>query len=198
MNNKADQITKVKELVARSVSDEKKCVLYETLIELYENQVSELQRLSRIDPVTGLLNRKGFDELFNKFLKSSQRRNEPLALLFIDSDSLKQINDNQGHDAGDQFIKNISDVLKNIVRSSDFISRWGGDEFAVLLENTDRIQAYSLAQRIRQSIETLTKGTVSIGLYSSIPTSEESALKSADKALYQAKERGKNCIVMCG
>jgi diguanylate cyclase (GGDEF)-like protein len=153
-----------------------------------------MERESRIDFLTGVYNRKGFESHFRRLTVASKRDETPVALLYLDSDSLKTINDTGGHDAGDRFIIDMAQVLNEVVRGSDFISRWAGDEFAVVLNDTTIQRATALANRIRRAIEARTQGTVSIGIFCGIPQSTEDAVGRADRALYRAKQNGKNRV----
>ena len=149
---------------------------------------------SRIDFLTGLYNRRGFEDISRKLAEASRRSDTPLALVYIDSDSLKRINDTRGHEAGDRFIIDMACILNEVVRGSDFTFRWGADEFAVLIDHATQEKAVALATRIRQAIEARTEGTVSIGIYCGVPENIEDAVNRADQALYRAKEAGKNRI----
>lgn len=165
---------------------------YEELARLNSSLVRELEIESRVDFLTGLANRRGFEDVFRRMMEGAQRSSLPLALLYMDSDSLKEINDSRGHEAGDRFLVDIAGVLRQVVRGSDFISRWGADEFAVLVDNAPRERALALATRILHAVATRTEGTVSVGVYCGVPDSVEVAVQEADRALYRAKQRGKN------
>lgn len=121
---------------------------------------------------------------------AARRRASPLGLLHMDSDSLKKLNDSKGHDAGDRFIIDISTILNDVAHSSDFVSRWGADEFAVLIDDTTPEMAATLAQRIQYAIQTRTEGTISIGVYCGLPENTEDPIHLADRALYRAKAAG--------
>jgi len=149
---------------------------------------------SKTDFLTGLYNRRGFEDIFRRLSEASRRNNNPIALIYMDSDTLKQINDAKGHDAGDRFIVDMSTVLSDVVRGSDFISRWGADEFAVIVDNTTEQKALALAKRIHRAIADRTEGTVSVGFYCGVPRSTEEAVQKADEAMYRVKRSGKNGI----
>ena len=97
-------------------------------------------------------------------------------------------------DAGDRFIVDLSTVLRSVVRRSDFVFRWGADEFAVVLEPTEVDTAAVLAERIRSEVAAKTKGAVSVGVYHGIPKDMEDAVRLADEAMYAAKRAGKNNV----
>ena len=167
---------------------------YEELARINSSLVRELEIESRIDFLTGLANRRGFEDVFRRRTEAAQRSNNPLGLIYMDSDSLKKINDSHGPDAGDRFIVDVARVLSQEVRGSDFISRWGADEFAVLMDNVSREKTLILANRIHRAIESRTEGTVSVGVFCGVPTASEEAIQKADRALYRAKEKGKNRV----
>ena len=166
--------------------------LYKELARVNVAQARRMEFESRIDWLTGLFNRRGFDDIFSRLVEASQRGKRPLCLLFMDSDSLKRINDAHGHEAGDRFIVDLSSILRGVVRGSDFIFRWGADEFAVAFESGDTGKARSLAERIRAAVEERTEGTVSSGIYIGIPENVEEPVNSADRAMYKAKRSGGN------
>ena len=147
---------------------------------------------SRVDSLTGLFNRRGFDEIFGRLVDGSQRTGRPLGLIYLDSDSLKRINNEGGHEAGDRFIVDLASVLRSVVRRADFIFRWGGDEFAVILEGGEAERAVVLGERIREAVSKRTEGTVSIGVYCGVPDDAGQAVRIADVALYAAKDAGKD------
>ena len=165
---------------------------YRELAKINSAIARELEIESRIDFLTGLSNRRGFEDTFRRMADAARRRDSPLGLLYMDSDSLKKLNDSKGHDAGDRFIIDTSTILNDVVRSSDFVSRWGADEFAVLIDDTTPEKATTLAQRIQQAIQTRTEGTISIGVYCGIPENTEDPVHLADHALYWAKAASKN------
>ena len=169
--------------------------LFRNLARVNAGRARQLQIDSRVDPLTGLYNRRGFDEVFGRMVEAARRSRRPLALLFLDCDTLKAINDEGGHEAGDRFILDLAGVLRSVVRRSDFIVRWGADEFAVALEDGETGGARVLAERLRTEVEARTEGTVSIGIYSGVPADAAEAVGSADAAMYDAKERGRNVVV---
>ena len=169
---------------------------YKELAQVNAALAKEMAVESRTDFLTGLYNRRGFEDVYERMVMRSQRSNRPLALLYMDSDSLKSINDTKGHDAGDRFIVDLSRVLSDLLRGNDLVSRWGADEFAAVVENTTREKALSIAERLHQAIADRTEGTMSIAIFYGVPTSPEEALKKADEALYRVKGRGKNGIEM--
>jgi diguanylate cyclase (GGDEF)-like protein len=171
--------------------------------ELKEKQ-KELEELAYYDPLTGLPNRRFFFDHANLILESAKRYRTPLTLLLIDLDHFKKINDTYGHEAGDLLLKNFTEVLRKNSRKSDLPARLGGEEFALLMPNTDLQQGRVVAERIRQEFQNSIivyegreiKMTLSGGLASYGPDVEgiDDLIRMADEALYKAKELGRNRI----
>lgn len=146
------------------------------------------------DGLTGLFNRRYFNELILVETNRLKRSPAALSLLMLDIDNFKNYNDTQGHPAGDVLLKNAAKVFKNSVRPSDIVCRYGGEEFVVILPQTDKAASKIVAERLRVQVGLYLPTTVSIGI-ASLPedASEITALiDKADGALYQAKKTGKN------
>lgn len=161
----------------------------------------KLIRLSNTDSLTGACNRAKFDEQLKYWVDYSQRYNMPLSLVMFDFDDFKRINDTLGHLVGDSVIVECTSLIKSCVRDSDIFARWGGDEFAILLPNTDRDKAVDLSQRLRQMIEGYNFSdaghiTSSFGA-TQLHSDEgiESFLQKTDQMLYTAKKAGKNVVI---
>ncbi|WP_412971905.1 GGDEF domain-containing protein [Glaciecola sp. MF2-115] len=168
-----------------------------------------LEKQSRTDSLTQLDNRRFFDEKLDELCHLSSRNHEILAVIVIDCDHFKSINDNYGHDVGDLCLKHIADTLKQALpRATDVCARYGGEEFSVLLPGTDKEGAIRVAERIRQSVEQtplcykkfVIEMTVSIGVTAHHinkfqPELPKELFKEADDALFQAKEKGRNRCV---
>lgn len=194
----ADYITKPflpKELLSRV----KKELRIQGLIE-------KLEELASKDTLTKLYNRRFFYDSAIKTIEYAKRKNHPLSLIMLDIDHFKLVNDTYGHATGDEVLKELSKIMQKLQRKSDTIVRLGGEEFAILMPDTSKEQAFEVAQKLRQTIEKnkvlLTDGnslhfTVSLGV-STIKTEKETdieaALSRADKALYRAKESGRNNV----
>ena len=157
------------------------------------------------DPMTGLNNRRFLEEYVDTLVANVQRRQTRLAILMLDLDFFKMVNDTYGHDAGDTVIKELAKVLRQSVRSADMVIRYGGEEFMIILVDTPPNDADMVAEKIRASVEAMEihagnvtlKKTISIGL-SDFPSDSDTfwqAVKFADVALYQAKETGRNKTV---
>lgn len=164
----------------------------------------EAEFLAGIDPLTSLNNRRAFSDLGNQLLKESIRFKQPASLIMFDLDHFKQINDQFGHESGDEVLLHIARLTRETVRQADIVARIGGEEFAILLPQTDLEQAGQLAERLRQTLMNNTvniKGqgittTASFGVISCDPECDElrldQMLADADAELYKAKNAGRN------
>lgn len=160
----------------------------------------ELLKLSVTDPLTGIYNRAKFDAELEDWVKYCRRYETPLSLVLFDFDDFKAINDKFGHLAGDKVIVETSNIVKSIIRQTDVFARWGGEEFVILLPNTEELQAMEMAERLRSTIENNNFGyvervTCSFGL-TALRKNEnsEDLMLRVDKLLYEAKKSGKNTI----
>lgn len=173
--------------------------------ELLRKTNAELERISMIDELTEISNRRGFDVTFQKSWGISMRERQPLALIMIDIDNFKVFNDTYGHLAGDQCLKSVAqEINKAVKRTGDLVARFGGEEFLVMLLNTTEEEATIVAEDIRKKIEKLRFAagdpaiTISLGVAAVIPNDSVSAddlINAADKALYKAKKNGRNNVV---
>lgn len=165
-------------------------------------RLRQLRDMAIHDQLTGLKNRRFFAHIFHDECARNLRRNETLSILFLDIDHFKKINDNLGHHQGDVVLKELGNYLKNQCRPYDTPVRWGGEEFLILLRATNEQSAVRFAERIRKQIENGISPalpcmfTVSIGLaeYRENDTLE-AITDRADKALYHAKQTGRNRVV---
>ncbi len=175
--------------------------LYNKNIEL-KNANEKLKLLSTTDPLTNLFNRRKMNIEIEKEFKRSNRYGTKFSFIMFDIDWFKKINDTYGHQAGDVVLKELSSLTKEIVRSTDIVSRWGGEEFLILCTETDLDTAYNLAQRLREATENYKfsvgkKVTISIGVHEfDGKESADEMLKNVDDKLYKAKNNGRNCVVM--
>lgn len=161
----------------------------------------KLFQASVTDYLTGLYNRRFMSEALQKEKELSDRYNIPFSLILFDLDYFKYINDLYGHDQGDKVLLAIGELLKKKIRASDLSSRWGGEEFLILLRNTTLEQAKIVAEKLRKEICSLKlspveKISASFGIASYRPKEPiETTIKRADLALIQAKLQGKNCVI---
>ncbi len=164
----------------------------------------EFARAAVMDPLSGLFNRRYFQERLEEELDRARRHNTTVALLMIDIDNFKSINDRFGHLTGDLVIRGVGDILKRSVRKFDLCTRFGGEEFAIVMPGSGPENSASVAERIRQRIEDFRANeaqlpdlrvTASIGMSVSYGGAARELLAHADQALYQAKQEGKNRLV---
>ncbi|HEY8107500.1 MAG TPA: GGDEF domain-containing protein [Gaiellaceae bacterium] len=158
-----------------------------------EEQASE----ARIDALTGLANRRALEEILAAEISRAQRFKHELAVVLLDLDRFKEINDSSGHAAGDVMLRAVSRLLISLARQGDTVVRWGGEEFVVVLPETDLAGAQRFAERLRRTIEAHAVGemktSASCGVATMLPEDTvEELLGAADRALYQAKANGRN------
>lgn len=163
----------------------------------------KITELTRTDPLTDLANRRFFNERLEEMVSLSQRKSQPLSLIMTDLDNFKSINDKYGHDIGDKVLKAYADLLKSHVRPEDLVSRFGGEEFMIILPLTTPEDAYKIAERIRITLsekDILKNGvkiTASFGVCSLKKEENiDSFIKRVDIALYKAKESGRNKTII--
>ena len=180
------------------------CGIISEVAELRQN-LAELSSLVRTDTLTGIANYRYFLQALEQEIERTQRSGQPTSLIMIDIDFFKKINDQWGHEVGNQALIHLSRLLQQIVRKLDIPCRYGGEEFAVILPDTHLAACLPVAERIRQGIEKspLTVAgqplpmTVSLGIATYTDkqkTTMEELVAQADQYLYQAKESGRNCI----
>jgi len=163
----------------------------------------KLEFMARNDPLTGLMNRSAFNDTFNDFLHLSKRNGDPLSLIFFDIDNFKTINDTLGHQAGDNVLIRIAELLKTRLRRTDIVGRWGGEEFIIGLVDTDPKNAEVIAETLRKAFEedarlihiSPSPVTASFGIVTAhTGDTVDTLLSRVDSAMYRAKELGKNRI----
>lgn len=168
---------------------------------------TELEQMATRDPLTGLLNRREMSRVLDEELQRARRYQRPMAVLWVDFDHFKDVNDTYGHAAGDSVLRAISRLFLGSVRSVDSIGRFGGEEFVIVLPEMDLEEAQETAERLRRKVaeepQPLGNGeavplTISVGVavYPDHGQTASTLCAAADKAMYLAKDRGRNCVAM--
>ncbi len=166
-----------------------------------------IKQIGLIDPLTGINNRRFFDQRVDEEVTLSLRNRAPLSCLFLDLDHFKRVNDSHGHQAGDAVLQQAAHIFSDIMRTSDVLARYGGEEFVILLANTNTETAHDIAERIRASINqthfdigtaaplkiTLSIGLTTMNATSPIKTTQQ-LINAADQAVYAAKVSGRNRV----
>jgi len=171
-------------------------------------KIALLQQESITDGLTGIKNRRYFEGRLHEEVAHSKRYKLPLSLILLDVDHFKSINDTYGHKAGDEVLKNLSSLIASMVRDSDVVARYGGEEIAIIAPSTPKNEAEFLAERLRSAVEkttiavidatqeviqvTLSAGVSTLG---HVVTDRDALIEEADHALYEAKNQGRNKVV---
>lgn len=176
------------------------------LVSALEQARHTAHTLAMTDSLTNLRNRRYFMHTAQRELDLAQRHQLPLALLILDIDHFKRVNDLHGHDMGDQVLVEVARRCEKVLRTTDVLARWGGEEFVVLLPNTPLEQAHQLAERMRESVaysaqlyasDDAVRVTISIGVAATAtgqPTTLDLLVQAADRALFDAKRAGRNQV----
>lgn len=197
-------------IVSCSRSKEYRLIDMRTLLkaqsEILADLVIEVEKLSILDPLTGLLNRRGFFSNSMKCVEHARNNNLNIAVMLVDIDHFKNVNDIYGHQIGDIVLQNVAKEFMNAIRETDITGRFGGEEFMGMLSDVSEDEAFVIADRFRSRIESLViqtdfyniSVTVSVGVchINSQSTGIESLFSRADKALYEAKVNGRNRVVL--
>lgn len=180
-------------------------IAFGVLMVTTEFTTNKWRRLAERDPLTNVFNRRSFLTLLDKALSRNERLRQPLAVMLIDLDHFKSINDRWGHKQGDEALRHFVEVVAHCLRNEDILGRLGGEEFAVFLNDADLPVAQNVAERLRKAVESTPLQTpagtipltISLGLtLACVGETPESALHRADQAMYQAKHNGRNRIEM--
>jgi diguanylate cyclase len=182
------------------------CLAFGFVLMLNYRLSADLQKLALSDSLTGALNRRSLEQEAARLSARCTRTGDVLAIMMIDVDHFKTINDRYGHPIGDEVLKCLAEVAKKTIRSDDYFARYGGEEFCILLPSTIEKDAWLLADRLRQNYATLILefggetfcSTISIGVSDSVHAGLEftSLVAAADQAMYRAKQEGRNRVVM--
>ena len=162
---------------------------------------AQLELLATHDPLTTVLNARAFASQVAQELGRNRRYGRPLALIYLDLDDFKRVNDAHGHATGDAVLRLVADAMRSAVRQADFVGRLGGDEFGVLMPETDGTVAHAVATRLAGGIRTVFRGTpsvtASIGVVavSGTEAGSDELLRKADQAMYEAKRAGKDRVI---
>jgi diguanylate cyclase (GGDEF)-like protein len=165
--------------------------------------ITELEVTARTDALTGLANRRAFNEALGRELARAARGDVPTALIACDIDRFKAINDAHGHEVGDRVLAEVAEVLRGLSRASDLVARTGGEEFCVVVPDSDAVEAGLVAERLRLELARRTRRgglpvTASFGVAATRTLDAASLLREADRALYQAKADGRDRVVVAG
>ena len=181
------------------------CVTFGFILMMNSRLIAEIQDLASVDALTGAFNRRRLEEEAVRLLARCERTGDTLAIMMLDVDHFKAVNDRHGHPAGDEVLRRLAGVAQTSLRKDDFFARYGGEEFCILLLSTTEREAHLLAERLRRSYEEMTvlfggyalRSTVSIGVADSIDAGlgYASLIAAADRALYRAKKDGRNRVV---
>ncbi|MDU3293999.1 MAG: EAL domain-containing protein, partial [Pseudomonas aeruginosa] len=171
------------------------------LLNQLDHAHASLRQMARYDSLTGLQNRTAFNEVFVQHLENCRLRGKGLAVMFLDLDHFKRINDSLGHDSGDELLKIVSERIRSVLRDSDVVARFAGDEFCVLADLTQDHEAHILSQRLMQKMKEpialdgrtlVMTASVGVSLYPNDGEQCEELLKNAGLALHQSKACGRN------
>ncbi|MDP3877885.1 MAG: GGDEF domain-containing protein [Methylobacter sp.] len=182
------------------------CITFGLVLMLNYRLSTDLQKQASIDVLTGALNRRSLEQEADRLSARCLRTGDTLAVLMIDVDHFKSINDHYGHPVGDEVLKRLAALVQQTIRSDDYFARYGGEEFCIMLPSTGEQEAWLIADRLRQNYEELImefegetlRSTISIGVADSLHAGIDfsTLIAAADKAMYQAKQQGRNRVVM--
>ncbi len=182
------------------------CVTFGFVLMLNSRLAAELQQLALLDPLTGALNRRSLEQEADRLSARCTRTGDTMAVMMIDLDNFKSINDRYGHPFGDDVLIHLTEVAQKVIRRDDYFARYGGEEFCILLPSTSEKDAWILAERLRQTYADMMMkfdgkilhSTISIGVSDSLHVGVEFTLliAAADQAMYIAKQEGRNRVML--
>ena len=183
------------------MKDSKEYLLTFNDITKLERDKNNIQKLAELDPLTQIYNRVKLNEMFSSIFFNAKKYNTIVTMILFDIDHFKQINDNYGHNVGDKVLKELSSLVRGLLRDDDIFARWGGEEFVVVLEGISLQEMTKLASRLREEIDkfpfdVVEHITCSFGVTQFNQSDTESLFfERVDEALYEAKESGRNRVV---
>lgn len=168
-------------------------------------KIKQLETDASTDPLTGCYNRRSFNDLISRTIDNARRYKRDLSVILFDIDHFKKVNDTYGHQSGDEVLKAVSKAVQSFLRKGDYLSRYGGEEFVVVLPETKASSAIDIACRLKKEIQKLkitTSANQTVGITASCGVAElragsdiEGLLSEADSMLYKAKANGRNCVM---
>jgi diguanylate cyclase (GGDEF)-like protein len=172
------------------------------LISALKVQHEREKNSARRDYLTDLANQKGFYEALGVEMARHRRDNNPMSIAFLDCDNFKEVNDGLGHKEGDRLLKNLARTMSANLRKTDVVGRLGGDEFAIVLSKTDKDQAIHIIGKLRQELDAAMAQhnwpvtfSIGLGIFASVPESEDEMISFTDKLMYRVKSTGKNNVM---
>jgi len=203
MSDETLMLNKAVEQILRDVEDQSLAARISDLKSQFERRKQVLTDLAYKDTLTALYNRRFFDKTLQEETERARRYQRDLQLIFIDIDHFKRLNDTYGHQKGDDALQNVASIIEGNCRENDTVSRYGGEELAIILPETSLNMAIKVAEKIRAKVQNETKQhtdfevTISLGIssFNTANDTPEKLIKSADNALYLAKNEGRNRVV---
>ncbi len=200
--SKKDELDYYFYLKISKMKDSKEYLLTFNDITKLERDKNNIKKLAELDPLTQIYNRVKLNEMFRGIFFNAKKYNTIVTIILFDIDHFKQINDNYGHNVGDKVLRELSSLVRGLLREEDIFARWGGEEFVIVLEGVSLQETTKLASHLREEIEKFPFDVVghitcSFGVTQFTQRDTESLFfERVDNALYEAKERGRNRVVV--
>ncbi len=200
--SKRDELEYYFYLKISKMHDSKEYLLTFNDITKLEQDKNKIQKLAELDPLTQIYNRVKLNEIFRTLFFNAKKYNSVVTMILFDIDHFKQINDNYGHNVGDNVLKELASLVRGLLRKEDIFARWGGEEFVIVLEGASLQETKKLASRLREEIEKFPFDivehiTCSFGVTEFTQRDTEALFfERSDEALYEAKESGRNRVVV--